>query len=112
MPYYRVMLRGHNFPGDPIFEPGKRFGLFTTRFVQAVTAKRAEGKAVALAWRDPELEIPPARKDEERAWLTLAEVECVHRLPRFRGGGATWFSDAESQAIAYRIQSKADKQAK
>jgi hypothetical protein len=93
MPFYRVMLRGHNFPGGPIGEPKQRFGLFTTRWVQALNPKRAERKAVQMVWNDPALAIPSPRNPEERAWLTLEKVELVRRLPRLRGGGATWFED-------------------
>lgn len=94
MPYYRVMLRGHNFSGAPIGKRG-RFGLYTTRFVQALNAKRAEYKAVALVWRDPKLAQPAPRNDTDRARLTVDSITKIERLPLRRGGGATWFREEE-----------------
>jgi hypothetical protein len=93
MPYYRVLLRGHNFPGDPIGEPAGRYGFYTTRWVQALSSKRAELKAVDAVWIDPSLAIAHANADESPAWLTVEEMEQVERMPRERGAGATWFAE-------------------
>lgn len=95
MPYYSVMLRGYNFPGHPIGKPMQRFGFFTTRWVQALNEKAAELKAVEAVWDDPELAIPPAAHDEDRAYLRLEEIKQVKSLPRMRGGGATWFEEED-----------------
>ncbi|WP_458732992.1 hypothetical protein [Sphingobium xenophagum] len=97
MPFYRVILRGYNFPGSVIGEKG-RYGLYTTRWVQALNPKRAERKAVAMVWRDPLLAPPAAKSDAERAYLRLEKVEAVRQLPRRRGGGATWFKEEDDVA--------------
>ncbi len=96
MPFYRVLLRGYNFAGTPIGKRG-RFGLYTTRYVQALNARRAELKAVALVWRDPKLAQPAPRTDADRARLIVETVEKIKSLPLRRGGGATWFREGEAE---------------
>ena len=96
MPFYRVMLRGYNFAAAPIGKRG-RFGLYTTRYVQALNARRAEFKAVALVWRDPKLVQPAPRTDADRARLIVETVEKIKCLPLRRGGGATWFREDEAE---------------
>ncbi len=97
MPFYRVMLRGYNFPGSLIGKSG-RYGIYTTRWVQALNPKRAEHKAVAMVWRDPLLALPTAKSEADRAYLRLEKIEAVRRLPRRRGGGATWFREEDEVA--------------
>jgi hypothetical protein len=94
MPFYRVMLKGYNFAGTPIGQRG-RFGLYTTRYVQALNARRAELRAVALVWRDPKLAQPKPRTDADRARLIVESIVKIERLPLRRGGGATWFPEDE-----------------
>jgi len=90
LPFYRCLLRGENFPGEIIGGEGLN-GFYTTRWVQAVTERRAELLAVEALRRDPKLALPPDLAFPIDARVYLEEIHKVARLPRMRGGGATWF---------------------
>ena len=96
------MLRGRNFPGHllPGYQKGEeqKAGFFTTRWVQALTPKRAELKAVAHVWNDKmldDLEFP--ENEEDRAMLTVESIDKVRKMPKMRGGGATWFVEEDEE---------------
>ena len=95
MPYYSVMLRGSNFPGDLIGE-SQKVGFYTTRWVRALTPKRAELKAVQLVWKDPMLDGLEYPDDpDEKAYIRLEDIQKIDKLPEFRGGGATWYVEED-----------------
>jgi len=57
-----------------------------------LTPYRAELKAAKVVWKDPMLEGLKYPDDlDERAFIRLAEIRKVDKLPKFRGGGATWY---------------------
>jgi hypothetical protein len=94
------MLLGYNFPShlspDTSIEKFKKVGFYTTRWVRALTAKRAELKAVELVWKDPMLDgLEYPENLDERDFIRLEEIQKVDKVPKFRGGGATWFVEDE-----------------
>ena len=93
MPYYRVIIKGYNFPGQKLGKPKKRYGLYTTHWVEALDPQDAEQKAVHRAWNDPKLAIPYPKRPEDRAWLKVEKIQKIAKLPRFQGGGAIWFEE-------------------
>ncbi len=95
MPFYSVMLRGFSFPGHLIGK-SERVGFFTTRWVRALTRKRAELKAAELVWKDPMLDgLEYPDNLDERAYIRLEEIQKVDKLPKSRGGGATWYVEED-----------------
>ena len=64
-------------PGDFVSESEKA-GFFTTRWVQALTPKKAEIKAVELVWNDSMLDGLEYPDDpDERAYVRLEEIQKV-----------------------------------
>ena len=90
MPFYRCMMRGEDFPGELIGSTGD-FGFYTTRWVQALTAWRAELKAVEMIRKELKGKMPQGLPPPTRARIHREEVEKIDKLPRFRGGGAVWY---------------------
>jgi hypothetical protein len=94
MPYYRCFVRGEHIPGEVIGSTGL-YGFYTTRWVQALNRKRAELRAVNAVRRDPRMALPEGVPTSPHARLYVEEIDQIVRLPRFRGGGATWFAEDE-----------------
>lgn len=95
MPNFHIFLRGYNFPGHLIGED-RTVGFYTNRWVRALSAKRAELKAVQMVWDDPMLEsLEFPQNNDDRAYIRLEEIEKIDRLPKNRGGGATWFLEED-----------------
>lgn len=58
MPWFRCFLRGENFPGELIGEPGM-IGFFTNRFVEASDEDEAETLALKQLRGEHRLDPPP-----------------------------------------------------
>lgn len=89
MPNYRCLIRGYDFPGEVVGAAGLH-GFWTTRWVHALTVKRAELHAINAVWRDPKI-VPNGYQLPGRPHLRVETIERIEKLPRSRGGGATWF---------------------
>jgi hypothetical protein len=94
VPFYRCFVRGEHFPGQ-LIGADDSYGFYTTRWVQALNRKRAELRAVEAIRRDPSFALPDGAPEPADARVYVEKIEQVARLPRFRGGGATWFSEKE-----------------
>jgi hypothetical protein len=94
VPFYRCLVRGENFPGEIIGEAGI-YGFYTTRWIQALNEKRAELRAVEALRRDPKLALPRDFPVPANSRVYVERIQQVSRLPRMRGGGATWFRQEE-----------------
>jgi hypothetical protein len=68
-------------------------GFCTTRWVQALTPGRAELRAVEMIRRDPSFALPKGVSPPADARVYLEKIDRIDKLPRFRGGGATWFRE-------------------
>ena len=101
MPFYRCLIRGENFPGECVASEGL-WGFYTTRWVQALNVRAAELKAVAAMRKDPSFKAPPGAPRSRDARVYVEEIVRIDRLPRFRGRGATWFSDAQDRPARRR----------
>jgi hypothetical protein len=96
LPFFKCLIRGEHIPGEIIGQSGL-YGFYATRWVQALNAGRAELRAIEAVRRDPLLAVPDDVPKSPDARLWLEEIEQVARLPRSRGGGATWFSEDEGE---------------
>lgn len=96
MPFYRVMIEGTGFSHPDHFE-GRPYGFFTTCYVQAVSARVAEIKAVAKVRAEyvrksgmPNLDPMPQLHREE-----VAKINAMP-LPRLRRIGFTIYPPDDS----------------
>ena len=94
MPFYRCFIRGEHIPGEVIGSTGL-YGFYTTRWVQALNRRRAELRAVEVVRRDPRMGVPEGVPQSDAARLYVEDIEQIPRLPRFRGGGASWFAESD-----------------
>lgn len=91
MPWYRCMIRGENFPGQVIGEPG-RVGFFLIRFVEAEDAASAESSALHLLRAEPKLAPPPGHtpKGDARVYFEHIEELALGAVPPVQPGFA-WY---------------------
>lgn len=95
MPYYRVLLCGHNF--WLMFEDGpQRMGFYTTRFVGAKNRQEAERTAVDLFWAEEELH--PLNDPSDPPQVFVDETEEVERADVRVVRGFTFFPDKRDDA--------------
>jgi hypothetical protein len=94
LPFYRCFIRGENFPGECIGKTGPH-GFYTTRWLEAVDENAAELCAVEMLRREECFAFPPDIPKPTETRVFVEEILQIKRLPRFRGGGATWFSEVE-----------------
>ena len=57
MAWFKCFIRGENFPGELVQEPGL-VGFYVTRFVEATSAEEAESVALAVLRANPRLAAP------------------------------------------------------
>ncbi len=90
MPKFKVMIQGINIPmNDGLY------GFYTTRFIQALDAKRAELKVVDQIRVEFRKTHSVASLNDARARMDLKDIQPVDNFPRCRGGGFCWFDQAE-----------------
>jgi hypothetical protein len=96
MPAWKCFIRGTGFPVGP---SGTHYGFYTTRWVQALTPRQAEMKALAVLRKDPSFVRPKRRfpwsrkPDLSTARVHFEKITRVASLPRKRRVGAAWFSE-------------------
>ncbi len=90
MPKYKVMIQGINIP----MEDGL-YGFYTTRFTQALDAKRAELKVVDQIRIEIKKTHSVDTLKRAKASMDLKDIQQVDNFPRSRGGGFCWFDQAE-----------------
>ena len=94
MPNYKCLIRGEHFPGELIGSTGL-CGFYTTRWLVALNEKQAEMRAVETLKSEPGFALPEGAPASANAHVFVEEVTRIARLPRLRGGGATWFAEDE-----------------
>lgn len=90
MPKFKVMIQGINIP----MEDGV-YGFYTTRFVQALDAKRAELKVVDQIRNEIRETHSVDSLKSAKASMDLKDIQSVDNFPRRRGRGFCWFDQAE-----------------
>lgn len=91
MAWFRCFIRGENFPGELIGQPGL-VGFYLTRFVEAVNAEEAETRAMQGLRSEPKLAPPPGYKPSgiTRVWFEeIAELP-ADQVPA-RQPGFAWY---------------------
>jgi hypothetical protein len=93
MKKYSVTLEGRNFLLD-IEGSVKKYGFFTTRYVEAENAEQAEMKAVQLIRKDQSLKTT-AKNEGAKPMVyldSITELESFEGV-RLPGTGYAWFPD-------------------
>jgi hypothetical protein len=72
--WFRCFIRGENFPGQLIGEPGL-VGFYVTRFVEAVDVAAAESIALRALRAEPKLAAPPGHTPTGRARVFFEYLE-------------------------------------
>lgn len=76
MAWSRCFVRGENFPGELVNEPGL-VGFYVIRFVEAPSAEDAESHALQVLRSEPKLAPPP---DLTPSGLTRVHFEQIEEL--------------------------------
>ena len=78
MKLYRCFIKGENFAIGGSDGP---YGFYTTRFVRAESAERAETLAVEILRSDPKLDAPPSTRSE-KTMVYFESIEEIDAIPQ------------------------------
>jgi hypothetical protein len=96
MVWFRCFIRGENFPGQLIGEPGP-IGFYVTRFVEATETEAAEAQALDTLRSEPKLSTPPGFTPNGQSKIFFEEIAKVDasQVPGIPPGFA-WYPMAAS----------------
>ena len=91
MAWFRCLIRGENFPGNLVGEPGL-VGFYVTRFVEASRAEDAESCALQALRSEPKLARPSDQTPPGLPRVHFEEIQELHasEVPA-QQPGFTWY---------------------